>query len=188
MIKKCNFIVLTSIYSFIQYTEIYLKNDFGKNSREIKEFIELRNDIDKNDYEFGFIQRLRNYVQHFHIPHADIKASGSIHNEEIIIDLVLKTEELLKYNKWEHIKNYLINKAPELSIANIFNNVYERIMEIQIKTLSIYKTALLQHYRNLLPFYKSSLEKTTFPLFTELNYDKENNCFLLILPFSVRAI
>jgi len=95
---------LSSIRTFIDHSETFIKRKFGANSDEAIEFIKITSYYFANFFSYRFFYKLRNYAQHCGLPLRNFNLStqrtndgGYLASSEITFD----PHELLKtYNEW----------------------------------------------------------------------------------------
>ncbi len=106
----------TSVKMIVDKIESFIKHNCSK--KDFDDFISFRSKIYDNNVSYRFIMRLRNYMIHFDMPITIAKAS--------LIDdcqLCFNREELLKYDKWNTVRDDIKEMAIEIGVLPLLSEM-----------------------------------------------------------------
>lgn len=109
---------LSSVRSFIDHNETNLKQQYGDDSEEFKQFQNICRNAYDNNFSYRFLSKLRNYTQHCGMPlgrltlssKEDPPRSGKIYHS---MKAKFNRKELLKYDSWGKTLKEEISRLPE---------------------------------------------------------------------------
>jgi len=123
MIKThCNRLILnilTAFRAFIDHSETYLKQKYGRNSQIFRDWQKLVSDKATDNLSFAFLSNLRNYVQHCGMPVGHIGFESRLDNETESISYVAefnfdRDDLLARYRGWQPAVLTALRKRPAL--------------------------------------------------------------------------
>ncbi|GAB4043144.1 hypothetical protein [Spirosoma litoris] len=91
---------LSSMRSYLDHSETFLKRQFGDKSKEYKEYKLLTSSLYDNNFHYRFIYKLRNYAQHCGVPINSFRTTANITNN------IVKTEVIIEFNIKEFLNNF----------------------------------------------------------------------------------
>lgn len=164
---------LSSARTYLDHTERYLKNKYGKDSTQIIQFKDYTGYLYDNFFEYRFIYKLRNYAQHCGLPINSI--TFSVENEDILKKtiklnpLFLKTELRNNYKEWGQKLNEDFECQPEeISVRKIIGNYYKNICDLNDELIKIESDSLSTSIE-----YLENFKKTNY---SQLNITETTQC------------
>jgi len=133
---------LASVYSLIEHTRMFCKelNNVELNSEYIVKLKELQNHVCVR-----FVRDLRTYSQHIQLPIISAKLSFTS-GSELKQQILLSSEELLKWNKWHKDSKKYIESLKEIDLKAVLSEfqtlikcfyewLYQKVTELYRKEL-----------------------------------------------------
>lgn len=173
---------LSSIRTFLDHSETYLKRKYGDNSNEIKKHKEIISCFFDKSFAYRFFYKLRNYSQHIDLPINSTSFNARYDREKNSITGKLTVgfnviKLLNSYNSWGIVKKDL-EKKDELELIPLLFEMTHNVSEIKRNLGLIIKKDLLAaaKYINDLT---QHLQNDNGEIFIAHNFQtNENNEFL----------
>jgi hypothetical protein len=120
---------LSSVRTFLDHTETYLKRRYGENSERFNKFKQACSDAYDNNFSYKFIYHLRNYAQHCGMPTSQMRFNKIIVDREAqkigtSIQILCNRDELLIKHNWKKVKAELQQQPEEIEIGH---HMYEML-------------------------------------------------------------
>lgn len=128
---------LSSIKTFIDHLETFIKRKFGNESYEFSELKKLLSSIYDNSFSYRFFIKLRNYTQHVGLPIHNMFFSTYLKQEE---KLTLKGDLKISFNrdrllsdfkKWGIVKEDIEKEEERFDLIPNLSEVTRSITEIE---------------------------------------------------------
>ena len=149
--KIINF--LSSATSFLTCSEVRLKKEFGKKSKQLDEWNEHRRNLHSQNVEYRFLYEMRNYSQHYHLPVSNIgvKLNNLAIGERSTSNTIeINRDELLSsgYDWREDIKEDIKGLDEKINVAPIVESYMNSLRKIAYKYFSVYEKEIQEchHY------------------------------------------
>lgn len=149
--KIINF--LSSATSFLTCSEVRLKKEFGKNSKQLNEWNEYRRNLYSQNFEYRFLYQMRNYSQHYHLPVSNIGVklnNLAIGDRSTSNTIEIYRDELLSsdYDWPEDIKEDIKGLDKIIDVAPIVESYMNSLRKIAYKYVSVYEREIQEchHY------------------------------------------
>lgn len=140
--------LLSSIRTFLDHKETYLKRKFGHESKELLFFEQIKCHAFDNSFEYRFISKLRNYSQHCGLPitYPEIKSfeglnSTTKHEFNLLFD---RTTLVDNFNWGKKVKADLEVQNDRFDVLPIFEKIYFLLDNINERTNKL----VLENYKN----------------------------------------
>ncbi len=154
---------LTAMRLVLDHTETRLNRKFGESSSEFKTFKEAASFEFDNSFEYRFISKLRNFVQHCGMPlnHAEENAKlldettgASKHSFEVGFD----PKELLKeFKKWGRLRKELEDRQGYIPAEGLVEKVTKCLDRILDKSFAIEANPVIENARRLVDLIRPAL-------------------------------
>lgn len=140
---------LSSIRTFLDHSETFLKRKYGENSNEFKEFKKIISYFFDNSFAYRFFYKLRNYSQHIGLPIDNFNFTTEYDNEESLIkgklSISFNGKKLLSnYNSWGIVKNDLENMQEQFDVTPLLFEMTHNIRDVERNIELISKNELLK--------------------------------------------
>ncbi|MCZ7398255.1 MAG: hypothetical protein O8C62_01010 [Candidatus Methanoperedens sp.] len=112
---------LSSVRTYLDHSETNLKKRNEKDSQRIRLFKDACNDAYESHFSYRFLNKLRNYTQHFGMPVGEISLQKSLIPDSSVIhhsfEVKFNRDELLRYDKWGQLKDEIQKLPPTFEIT-----------------------------------------------------------------------
>lgn len=153
---------LSSIRTFLDHSETFLKRVLGNDSAESKEFENSKATIYDESFAYKFFYKLRNYSQHVGLPLEGFSYSSNLETfsgtRDTVVKVVFNKEILLKEFDWKLIKNELSVQPDKFELLpllkevddyiNSLSKVLRRIISKKVMSSAIYLNEKTLHLKN----------------------------------------
>jgi hypothetical protein len=175
-ISKLIMNILTSFLSYIEVTPSLIEKHLPNGTVLAKQFKEYEMGMRHKCFEYRFLRKFRNYVQHNDIPFVDIAIRPQ---NQLLFDptglIELKKSELLNYTGWKELTTE-VHQLPDtfilepylIKLEECINIIESYFFDLLIKQSS---EAII----NMLTFYKKIKQDTHEKFFALLIPDPQNN-------------
>jgi len=157
LLNKALINVLTSFRGYLDSVEHMLSNRFGKDNTIIKTFKEKQTELFDKHFEYRFLYRFRNYVQHVGFPISDISADNieQYKTGKIRSKVTMRKAMLLEYDGWGPVLKDLEKMEDNIDIIEIVRNFEIIIQELNITLVSASLKSGLFDYSNTKRLYEN---------------------------------
>lgn len=127
---------LSSVRTYLDYTEANLKKEFGNNSPIAKKYKSYCSEAYDNNFAYRFIYKLRNYSQHCGFPITYLGWDANVVDLEkkqvsFQFRLGVNRDELLSYDGWGQSLREDLKKMPQiLDFESFSTNMISALFEI----------------------------------------------------------
>lgn len=111
---------LASVKSLIDHTRVIVKRLYSEHEFMKEYEIKLKKDLAKNSLQL-FVQRLRNYTQHYTLPILALEISFM---EDATFNMKMDVKALKEWDGWDSAKTYLNALQGDLYIATLAKEYY----------------------------------------------------------------
>lgn len=125
---------LSSVGSFIAFTQKRQKRLFGRKSQESLGLSEAIEKAKSDSFDFHFVLQLRNYAAHFSLPLGGLYLSGKTAEDGQklkIVEAIFRKADLLEYGEWDK------------SVLQILASMEDEIAVIPVISLALKELAAL---------------------------------------------
>jgi hypothetical protein len=115
--------ILTSFRSYDDHLKRKINDSDLKKKPTLNYYHEKSSEVYNEYFSYRFFAKLRNYVQHYGFPISKIKYNSELVGDsvEFTISLVTLKNDLLKYQKWSHLKKKIEILDEEINIRKYLN-------------------------------------------------------------------
>lgn len=126
---------LSSVSSFIAFTQRRHKRIFGRKSKECLDLLGLISRIRSESFELRFVLELRNFAAHFSLPLGNLHFSASLDKNDKKTHRVVatfRTATLLEYKDWDlGLRNEISSSGEEIEVLAILIGAMHQLNRIQ---------------------------------------------------------
>ena len=149
--------LLTSFRAYVDNVTHMLHLQFGKDCEVAEKFKEMQSRLFDDSFEYRFMCKYRNYVQHVGLPiHENVADKDLLRRGSLKLVPQLVTEKLLKqYDRWGPVKADL-QKRQKISLLEVLEEFQNQVDELHVKLSGyVFSNGLysienvLTHYRNV---------------------------------------
>lgn len=120
---------LTSAKSLVDHTRVIIQRLYSDEDEFSQEY-ELKKNADlANNTVQKFVQKLRNYIQHYTLP---IPALNISFGDNIDFSIKIDVKELKKWKKWGDSESYLKTLGDSFSLVDLVNEYYVIIKKFYV--------------------------------------------------------
>lgn len=149
--------ILTSFRSFTDTTAHRVDELFGSTYGAQTIFKRLKSEQYDAVFAYRFLDRLRNFTQHFGMPLDDMKISiEKLNDGNIKYFLSIERNRLLKYDGWSSVKHEIEALPNHFNIDDYFLEMYQCVEKIQLAMINLYITANMEMIDSMLLLYENA--------------------------------
>jgi hypothetical protein len=161
---------LSGIRLYLDHTETRLNRRYGEDSKIFSDFTAACSHEFDNVFEYRFIYKLRDYVQHCGMPFQHIVDRHiSEQDSRRTCEIGFKPKELLDdYKKWGTVRTELENHSGEIIEAQgVLTKVFQSIQRIHLANELSERPSLLEHGRKIINVVKPAFDLNMEPMLTK---------------------
>lgn len=110
---------LFSFRTYVDHLETFINREFGKDSKEMNEWVILKSKIYKDNFAYRFIYKLRNYAQHCGMPIDIFEFSPTITNNNYSVKISIGFDPSNLLKKFDSWGNPLKSELQNSDIINL---------------------------------------------------------------------
>jgi hypothetical protein len=140
-INRCLLNLLSSVRTYLDYTEMNLSRKYGDASQSFLNFKRYCSDAFDGHFSYRFLSKLRNYSQHCGLPIDNIVFSTSFNPANpgkpfCSLEVGIKRDPLLEGFNWKKLKKELREQPPIIDINHHVDVMVELIGDINSKVIA----------------------------------------------------
>lgn len=157
-LNRCVMNLLSSIRSYLDYTELNIKRRHGEASLNWANFKQYTSEAYDGSFSYRFLYKFRNFAQHCGLPLTRVHFNAS-ENDGYSLDVGINRDELLSKDfKWGPIAPDIAMQPEEMSINNHVDEMVKVLSEIHSKCMTD-EMSNVRESATLLRKYISRLQK-----------------------------
>ncbi|NDK57382.1 hypothetical protein [Pontibacter fetidus] len=140
---------LSSIRTFLDHSETFLKRKYGAGSSQFLEFKKMISFYFDNSFAYRFFYKLRNYAQHISLPIDSFQFSSKYNQENNKLNGTItaafnRNKLLANYDSWGTVKKDLVKEDAEFDITPLIVEMTSNIQEIERNIELLHKDELVK--------------------------------------------
>ncbi|RZL45076.1 MAG: hypothetical protein EOP00_18240 [Pedobacter sp.] len=166
--------LLSSIRSYLDFTETRLKREYGSESDEFKLFKLAQSKAFDENFEYRFVYILRNYSQHCGLPTGSFQVKNKVNYQKLHFHLL--RDELLRSFDWKKLKHELEMQSESFDILPLLEKTVVLLENINIQLNEFMINKLSNHGETLLNLIMECQTEKGFPCLLKIsgNADEPN--------------